>query len=164
MGAFPSFFIDPSTHPCIHLATLPSSLSSFLPLILLSIHPSLLSVLPSIHPPIYPSVHPSISSVKMSFHPSIHHPCLLLSFLPFLLPAIIPPLYSSHAPSSCSIKGSFPHLWNGIITTLLCFNNSLKYCTQVPGKTQVLNKVYLLPWSHQLLPISAVGHLPAHPP
>ena len=110
MGAFPSFSTDPSTYPCTHLATLASSLSSLLPSILSSIHPS-------------------ISSVKMSFHLSIIH-VFCQSFLPSLLPAIIPPLYSSHVSSSSSIKDSFPHLWSGIITTLLCFNNPLKYCTQ----------------------------------
>lgn len=111
MGAFPSFFIDPSTHPCTHLATFPPPSLPFFPrFFLLSIHPPLLSKCPSIHPSI------------------IHVFCQ--SFLPSLLPSIIPPLYSSHASSSCSIKHSFPHLWNGIITTLLCFNNPLKYCTQ----------------------------------
>ena len=132
VGAFPSFFIDPSTHPCTHLATLPPPSLPFSPqFFLLSTHSSLLSVLPSIpiHPSIHLSIHPSLLSKCPSIHPSIIH-VFCQSFLPFLLPATIPPLYSSHAPFSCSIKDLFPHLWNGIITTLLCFNNSLKYCTQ----------------------------------
>lgn len=95
--------MHPFSHPCLLPLFLSSLDSFFYP----SIHLFCQNVLPSIH-------HPCLLSILPSFPPSSHHPSTILI----------------HVSSSCSIKDSFPHLWNGIITTLLCFNNPLKYCTQ----------------------------------